>query len=200
MMQLELAHIARLRESLASGVPFAEAAPQAIGGTEACGGLWRFYSESWPAGGAKRWNEGSSWKQHWREFLPRDAFAFGEDVFGNQLIVVPGHENALLLNHENAECADLYCDPSSLLTTILNDGIDWIDAYSDGSLSVARRYLPVAQDSHLHWTTPLILGGMVDDSNISTIERESHLVGHAKLWLQVRGLPPGTVVTPQAVS
>jgi hypothetical protein len=196
MMQLELAQVVRLQDSLASGAPFVEAAPQVIGGTEAGGCLWRFYSESWPAGGARRWNEGSSWKLHWREFLPYDAFAFGEDVFGNQLIVVPGHENAMLLNHENAACADLHCDPVSLLTTILNDGINWIDAYGDGSLTVARDYFPVARECHLHWTTPLILGGTVCNSNISVVERESHLVGHAKLWLQVRGLPPGTVVAP----
>jgi hypothetical protein len=196
-VQLEPTQVARLRESLANGIPFSKASPQVIGGADACDGLWRFYSESWPAGGIRHWNEKSAWKEHWREFIPDGAFAFGEDVFGNQLIVVPEQENILLLNHENAECADLYCDPVSLLTTILKDGIDWIDVYGDGSLAVARRYGPVARESHLHWTTPLILGGIVSDSNLSTIERESHLVGHAKLWLQVRGLPPGTVVVPK---
>jgi hypothetical protein len=194
-MQLEPTRIGRLQELLASGVSFSEASPKAIGGTDACGGLWRFYSESWPAGGVRYWNEKSVWKQHWQELLPVGAFAFGEDVFGNQLIVVPAREDVLLVNHENANCIELYCDPLSLLTTILNDGIDWIDLYGDGSLTIARRYVPVAQESHLHWTTPLILGGTVSDSNVSVVERESHLVGHAKLWSQVRGLPPGSIVT-----
>lgn len=194
-MQLESRHVEQLRESLAGGVPLAQAVQQTIGDADACGGLWRFYSESWPSGGVERWNERSAWKLHWRDFLPAGAFAFGEDVFGNQLIVVPGHENALLLNHENAECSDLYCDPVTLLATVLNDGVGWIDFYSDGSLTVARRFLPLPREFHLHWTTPLILRGAVDDSNVSIVERESHLVGHAKLWAQLRGLPPGTAVT-----
>jgi len=194
-MQLEPTQIERLQELIASGVSFSEASPKAIGGTDTCEGLWRFYAESGPAGGVRYWNERGVWRQHWQELLPVGAFAFGEDVFGNQLIVVSSREDVILVNHENAHCTELYCDPVSLLTTILNEGIDWIDLYGDGSLAIARRYVPVAQESHLHWTTPLILGGTVSDSNVSVVERESHLVGHAKLWSQVRGLPPGSSVT-----
>ncbi len=196
-MQLESDQVVRLQESLESGIPLTEALPKAIGGTEACGGLWRFYSESWPAGGIRYWNTESGWKQHWQALLPQGTFAFGEDVFGNQLIVVQGEEDVFLWNHENGECTDLYSDPVNLLTTVLSNGIDWIDQYGDGSLAVARRHGPVARESHLHWTTPLILGGTVSDSNVSVIERESHLVGHAKLWSQVCGLPPGTIVAPK---
>ncbi|MBX9654853.1 hypothetical protein K2Y11_14675 [bacterium] len=195
MMQLEPTHVARLKEALEQGSPVLEAVPKAIGDTEACNGLWRFYSESWPAGGVRLWNTESQWKQHWEAFLPQGAFAFGEDVFGNQLIVVPGEHDIFLWNHENGVCTDLYSDPVNLLTTASKDGIDWIDLYSDGSLAVARRFGPVARESHLHWTTPLILGGVVNDSNISVVEREMHLVGHAKLWSRVRNLPLGTIVT-----
>jgi len=196
MMQLEPTHIARLKEALEHGASVAEALQKAIGDIEACDGLWRFYSESWPPGGIRHWNSDSRWKQHWEAFLPQRAFAFGEDVFGNQLIVVPEEDGVFLWNHENGECTDLYSDPVSLLTTALKDGIDWIDLYGDGSPVVARRFGPVVRESHLHWVTPLILGGVVSDSNISVVERETHLVGHAKLWSQLRDLPPGTTVTP----
>ncbi|MFO0899075.1 MAG: hypothetical protein U0836_16745 [Pirellulales bacterium] len=179
-----------MKEALEHGSPVSEALQKAIGGTEACHGLWRFYSDSWPSGGTRHWNTDSRWKQQWEAFLPQRAFAFGEDVFGNQLIVVPGEVDVFLWNHENGECTDLYSDPVGLLTTALQDGIGWIDLYGDGSLAVARRFGPVARESHLHWTTPLFLGGAVNDSNISVVEREAHLAGHAKLWSQVRSPPP----------
>lgn len=195
-MQLEPTHIARLEASIEQGSSLLDALPKVIGDSEACSGLWRFYSESWPAGGIQEWNSGSRWKHHWEAFLPPGAFAFGEDVFGNQLIVVPGEDDVLMWNHENGESTDLYLDPVNLLKTALNDGIDWIDLYGDGSLAVAKRFGHVARESHLHWTTPLILGGVVNDSNISVVERELHLVGHANLWSQIRDLPPGTAITP----
>jgi hypothetical protein len=132
MMQLGPTHVARLKQALEQGTPLGDALSKAIGDTEACNGLWRFYSESWPAGGIRHWNEEGPWKQHWGAFLPHGAFAFGEDVFGNQLIVVPGEDAVFLWNHENGECLDLYADPINLLATVLNDGIDWIDLYGDG--------------------------------------------------------------------
>ena len=72
--------------------------------------------------------------------------------------------------------------------------IDWIDFYSDGSLQIARGFGVVPEDSHLHWTTPLVLGGSVNLANLGIVPRDKHHVGHAKLWAQVSGLPPGTEV------
>ena len=193
-MQLESIHVDNLRHVLIEGRPLLDALPKVIGNTSACSGFWRFYSDSWPFGGIQLWNADSRWRLNWRELIPQRAFAFGEDVFGNQLLVMDGLENVFLWNHENAECVDLYFPPVSLLETILKEGVGWIDFYDNGSIAVARQFGPVANDFHLHWTTPLILGGVVNDSNISIIEREAHLIGHAKLWSQVRDLPPGTKV------
>lgn len=195
-MKLELEHVARLKDSLEHGNPFSEAL-EAIEDTEISDGLWRFYSKSWPAGGMSRWNTESRWKEHWKIFLPHGAFAFGEDVFGNQLIAIPGEEDVFLWNHENGECMDLHANVVTLLTTVLAHGIDWVELYENGSLEVARRHGAVPRQSHLHWVTPLILGGAVSSSNIAVVERESHLVGHVKLWSQVQQLPPGTVVAPK---
>lgn len=192
--QVTLHHIARLDELLASGTPPSTAFPQAVGGTCVCDDIWRFFSDSWPQGGIAEWNSGSSWKSHWQPVLPSGLFSFGEDVFGNQLVFVNRFDNAVLWNHENGECFDLLVAPCELLRTALESGIDWIDFYSDGSLSVARRYGAVPLDMHLHWTTPLVLGGQVSLNNLSLVQREPHLVGHAKLWSQLGGLPPGTTV------
>ncbi len=185
-MQLELTHLVRLNDSLNQGRPLEESLPAAIGDTAVCMGLWRFYSDSWPVGGVRHWNTNSQWKLHWSDFLPDAVFAFGEDVFGNQLMVGAENDVVTLWNHENGAFTNLYLNPVDLLTTALNDGIDWIDQYNDSSLMIARRFGPVANESHLHWTMPLFLGGNVNDSNISIVEREPHLVGHAKLWSQIR--------------
>jgi hypothetical protein len=48
----------------------------------------------------------------------------------------------------------------------------------------------------LHWTAPLFLGGRVELHNVSLVQRDDHLVGHASLWRQVADLPPGSTVKP----
>lgn len=194
MRQLQSQDVDVLSELVAKNTPLPEAIAGSIGDTHASEGLWRFYSANWPFGGVRTWNEVSQWKTMWRPFLPAGAFAFGEDVFGNQLMIVDGLETVQLLDHETAEFSDLYCEPDVLLRTVLQDGIDWIDQYGDGSLSIARLFLPVSLSTHLHWVTPLMLGGDVSRENISIVDRESHLVGHAKLWSQLRDLPPGSAV------
>ncbi len=197
MTPLSLQHLVRLDELLAGGTAPPAAFPQAVGGTSVSDGIWRFFSNSWPLGGISGWNVGSSWKSYWQPFLPSGLFSFGEDVFGNQLILANGCDNALLWNHENGECFDLLVGPCELLRTALESGIDWIDFYSDGSLTVAKQYGAVSLEMHLHWTTPLVLGGQVSRDNISLVQRELHLVGHARLWSQVSGLLTDTVVVPR---
>lgn len=197
MTLLSAHHVARLVRLLANGGTPLLAFPQSIGETSLCDGIWRFFSDSWPLGGIGDWNEGSSWKSHWQPFLPSGLFCFGEDVFGNQLVLVGGFDNVLLWNHENGECHDLFVGPCDLLRTAVESGIEWIDFYSDGSLAVARQYGPVPPKMHLHWTTPLILGGEVSPANLSLAEREPHIVGHANLWTQVSGLPPGATLLPR---
>lgn len=197
MPPLSIQQVTRLNELFATGATPPVAFPQSIGGTSLCDGIWRFFSDSWPQGGITGWNVGSSWKSHWQSFLPSGLFSFGEDVFGNQLVLVGGCDNVLLWNHENGECHDLFVGPCELLRTVVESGMDWIDFYCDGSLAVARQHGAVPLDMHLHWTTPLILGGQVSRDNISLVQREPHLVGHAKLWSQVSGLAPGTTVIPR---
>ncbi len=196
MTPLGLQHLSGLDELLTSGTTYLAAFPQAIGGTSACHGIWRFFSDSWPQGGISSWNGGSSWRAHWLPFLPSGFFSFGEDVFGNQLVVVNGGGAAVLWNHETGECHDLLVGPSELLRTAFESGIDWIDIYSDDSLAIAKQFGPVPLASHLHWMKPLFLGGQTTPDNVSLVKREAHLIGHAKLWSQVGELPPGTSVIP----
>lgn len=194
MISLSSEHIAALRAQLDRGIAPNKGLPSALGATQTADGLWRFYSDSWPGQGIGWWNSESPWRLHWGRFLPLGLFSFAEDVFGNQLVNIAGRSEVYLLNHENAECHSLYVNPGELLSTVTGSGIDWIDFYSDGSLQVARGFGVVPEDSHLHWTTPLVFGGSVNLANLSIVPRDKHHVGHAKLWAQVSGLPPGTEV------
>jgi hypothetical protein len=182
---------------MSGGVPRADALSVVIGGLDLADGLWRFYSSSWPTAGIRAWNRSAAWRQHWLRFLPEGLFCFGEDVFGNQLSLLPGSQNVFIWNHENGECHDLLVGPPDLIQTILESGLDWIDFYGDGSPNIARGFGAVPCGSHLHWVTPLILGGQVRPDNVALVEREAHLVGHAETWDQVAGLPPGRVVILQ---
>jgi hypothetical protein len=194
MESLSAEHVARVDDGLARGLRMGEALPEMVGGTQTADGLWRFFSASWPNGGVGEWNHDAGWNADWRGFLKPDLFSFGEDVFGNQLVLLTEGGTVFLWNHENAECHDLLVGPVELLRTVVDHGIDWIDFYADGSLSIARQcgYTPL--EMHRHWTTPLILGGAASFSNVSLVERAAHLRGHAKLWSQLAHLPAGTKI------
>lgn len=186
----------QLRHELSGAIPLADALSKSVGETQAGGGVWRFFSARYPNGGVAEWNSTVTWKLEW-EFTSTLVHAFGEDLFGNQLILRPDFENVHLWNHEDGSVVDLLLDPVTLLETVVQSGLDWIDFYNDGSLKIAEaRLMDVPTECHLHWTTPLILGGKLSVENTSVVERSMHLVGHAKLWRQLRGCDSGTVVVP----
>lgn len=185
MNLLSVEQVDRLDEFLAAGIEPLRAFPEATGGSSVGDGAWRLFSDEWPTNGIRHWNQGSAWKAHWKPFISPMLLSFGEDVFGNQLMIGGSGENVLLWNHENGECTDLWVGPTELLRTVIDNGLRWIDFYSDRSLDVAGQFSPVPLDMHLHWVTPLFLGGQVAASNISLIERDAHLVGHAQIWSQL---------------
>jgi hypothetical protein len=187
----------QLRNEVRRTIPLVEALSTSVGETQVASGLWRFFSGRYPKGGVAQWNSSAAWKHEWEGALLK-FHAFGEDLFGNQLVLRSGFENVYLWNHEDGSMADLLLDAATLLETVVQSGLDWIDFYKDGSLTIAQtRLMDVPTECHLHWTTPLILGGNVSVENTTVVERSMHLVGHAKLWMQVRGCEPGTIVVPR---
>jgi len=197
MRDLRRDHIVQCREAVGRGTRVAESLVKYVGGHQLASGLWRLFSGTFPPGGAMTWNSPEIWKGAWG--LSADAFfAFGEDLFGNQLVIPAGGDVAMIWNHESGELADLVLGPIELLDTCLDSGLGWIEFYTPAMLEVGRVQLPeVPNDSHLHWTTPLILGGSVLPSNTSVVERRQHLEGHAALHRQISGLDHGAFVIPK---
>lgn len=186
--------LAQLKKALDRGERPARALPACVGGASVGEGRWRFFSESHPQMGIASWNE--AWRTGW-SLKSEDVFAFGEDVFGNQLVVRASGATVFLCNHEDGVCFDLEMNPAELLEMAAKHGLSWIDFYEDGSLDVAKPFLPkVTWENHLHWTTPLILNGRVEEKNLTLVDRLKHLSGHAQLWRQISDLPPGTEVVP----
>jgi hypothetical protein len=194
MRSLSDEHLTKLGELLRGSALVGLALSESAGMTQVANGLWRIYAPDWPDGGAANWNSEHAWKKLWAPYLPSGIYFFGEDVFGNQLALIGTSTNVMMWNHESAEMHDLYVGPLELLKTVLENGVDWIDFYGNGSPGIARQHGAVAPDIHLHWTTPLILGGRVEFSNTCLVPRAPHLVGHAKLWSQVGRLSDGTAV------
>ncbi len=192
LKQITIENCSRINAlSKSSGIT---AALKTIGPACLADGIWRLFSDLYPSGGIDEWNTVSVWRAEWG-IADAGFQTFGEDLFGNQLVVRPGSGNAFLWNHENGEEHDLLLEPAELFGVIVENGLDWIDFYGDGSLAVARsRIKDVPMEQHLHWTTPLVLGGVVGVENTSLVDRVSHLVGHAKLWRQIGDLPPGSSV------
>jgi hypothetical protein len=200
MNVLNPADCERLRDEVSKGTALSEALSKIIGGSETGTSVWRLYSNNFPLQGVLNWNADSVWKREWK--LPtKDFHAFGEDIFGNQLIIQPCISQVVLWNHENGSLVDLLLDPITLLETVVENGLSWIDFYADGSLKVAEAKISdLPYECHLHWTTPLILGGQVSSENTSIVERSMHLVGHARLWNQLHDQGPGShiIVKPQS--
>jgi hypothetical protein len=164
-----------------------------IGGCEIEGGLWRFYSSTYPAGGVEAWNM-ASWRTTWASLTPAIRFV-GEDIFGNQLTLIDGVDECQWWSHESGDLVGLEADLGTLIDAVCEAGLGWIDVYKDRSLDVARVLLPrCGRDRHIHWVTPRILGGEVALSNTALVDRETHLIGHGKLWATLGKLPPGTEI------
>lgn len=186
--------VRRLENLLDEGCSINDAIARTIGGKLLSDGMWRFYSHDWPRGRVTEWNS-SGWRESWSQFLDPSAFFIGEDLFGNQLYVSGSNENVYLWNHENAESHDLLVDCRELVTTVFQHGLSWIDFYVNEYLEIMRTNQIGTLDRHLHWTTPLILGGAIHQNNLSIVEREPHLIGHAMLWKKIFNLPLGTEFT-----
>lgn len=195
MNPLTTQQVALLQSTLEHGSVVRETVAAFIGGTVVGGGLWRFFSSGHPSIGIDGWND--RWCAAWA--LPKESiFAFGEDVFGNQLLLTSKESTVYVCDHENGSCHDLELGPTDLLAAVLQHGLSWIDFYSNGSPDVAMEFLAsLGWEQHLHWTQPLVLGGPVTAQNVSIVDRFAHLTGHAKLWTQISGAPPGTEIRIQ---
>src|ERR1043165_6148925 len=159
MTELQIENLIALRSALPDE-PLRLALPGTMGGYSTANGFWRFFSNKYPApGGILAWNSDNLWRQAWTG-LTVELFFWGEDIFGNQLALVPGRSNAFIWNHENGELIDLLLAPDILVETVLQSGIDWIDFYNPDILAIGRaKVLDIPENCHLHWTQPLILGG-----------------------------------------
>ena len=185
------------KERVSAGTPFSDVVPGVLGGTLLDNGFWRFFGSSEPGSlSLGTWSSPDTWKHAWNGLA--SLTFWGEDVVGNQLLL-DGEGNVYLWNHENALTIELGFDLFTILETCLSHGFGWVDFYSDGSYSLAkarvRGELPL--DSHWHWLQPRTLGGRATGENLTPVERVQHLIGHGKLWLQLRDLPEGSRVIPK---
>jgi len=194
MTELGPVHLGLLRAALGRGLGLRAALAESVGGTTTASGVWRFFSDSIPAGGVLKWNASGGWRAAWG-LADNQLYAFGEDVFGNQLMLVDDPAASLIWNHETGGLSELAFGPIDLLEIVAESGLEWLGYYQDGELAVAgQKAGSVSIEEHLHWTQPLVLGGVARVENTSLVDRHDHLIGHAELWCQVEDLPLGSSV------
>jgi hypothetical protein len=191
MKQLDLDAVRRFKSACDSAADILSAAADSIGGTTVADGFWRFFGREEPPPGIQQWNSASLWKAVWGS-RAEGISSIGEDLFGNQLICSSGQSELLIWDHETGEVSSTLLTPDSTLESVVAHGVDWIDFYANGAPQIARQFAGrVAPTAHIHWTTPLALGGKVAVENTSIIDRVAHMVGHGKLWQQISDLSPG---------
>jgi hypothetical protein len=181
-----------LETRLRQGDDLRDALRGELGGVATAGGLWRIFSEKQPDGGVIAWNaEQSPWRIAWSGQLA-PFYAFGEDVFGNQLALRDPKPDApvALWDHETGTLTDLGLDALTLLRAVDEAGLDWLEPYPTEALQLGLQ-LAVPPNDHLHWVTPLALGGKTVAANACRLPRVQHLVGHAALWAQIHDMPSG---------
>lgn len=192
MSSLQMDGLLTLDKLLKGSTPPPTAIAVSIGGSTLADGIWRFFSPTLPAGGVDKWNK--EWRTAWG-IQSQTLFSFGEDVFGNQLVLTAAAANVHIFDHEDGSCADLGMNITDVLRGGLDHGLDWIDFYQNGSLQIAKEFVEtLSWEQHLHWLTPLIIGGTIARENLRIVERLAHLRGHVNLWRQIANLPPGTEV------
>lgn len=166
-----------------------------LGGKGVASGFWRFFSRTHPACGTGEWN--LRWCRSWG-LAPENVYSFGEDLFGNQLLIFMGRTSAYVLDHEDGECHDTQLSVDDLVEAVLDNGVGWLDFYANGANTIGVDFVAqVDWESHLHWVQPLSLGGRVSRDNVSIVERMAHLVGHERLWERIRDAAPGDEILPQ---
>jgi len=194
MKQFDLKALTRFQESFDTTGDVLDVVADTIGDTCTASGLWRIFGRSMPKLGIHDWNSQSLWKQHWGD-LAHDITCIGEDIFGNQLVCITETSNLLIWDHENGGLFTLNLNPQDAFEVVLKHGIGWIDFYNDKYIQVGLdRLVDLTENSHVHWTTPLILGGEIDINNTSIIDRVNHLIGHGKLWCQLQDVSLGSSV------
>lgn len=191
MQPLPELQIQALRNSLANSSPRV-AIPSTIGGFTVCQGFWRIFSHANPKEGVAAWN--MRWCKAWG-VSGDQVFAFGEDVFGNQLVLSRSNKYVHICDHENGQAVDTELGLIDLLESVAGHGVSWLDFYGNGAFDVASRFLQTLDwEDHLHWTKPLILNGAVSRENVSVVNRNAHLSGHEAIWKEISSLPPGTQI------
>jgi hypothetical protein len=190
MEALTLSGIEAARRILSADRPDLAALEEAIGGRTTAGGIWRFFSSAHPASGAAAWR--NELRTAWRsESLASQAF--GEDLFGNQLVWHSAGGAMSVWDHEDGSYWDAEMAVADMLEGVLSHGLGWVDFYPAGAVDLAQALADqVSWAQHLHWVHPLVLSGAVTRENLALLDRTPHIRGHAELWAQVSGLPAGT--------
>jgi hypothetical protein len=138
------------------------------------------------------WNKDSTWKYEYKKFF-RNAWAFAEDIFGNQFLF--DQSGVAWLNSESGETQHL-CKTFSEWIEMLFANInfytgmsikqDWEKANPDQELTGQYLLCP---------TIPFILGGEYKIDNLFRIEGQKCMLLKAKIAQQIRNLPDGTKIT-----
>jgi hypothetical protein len=191
-MECDATSLPRLQHALETGAPMAVAVSSALGGLT-LDGIVRFFGADCPPGGVDAWNR-AAWRAEWA--LGGDVRCLGEDCFGNQLLC-PSSDVVAWWNHETGDTYDLEVDVVTLVSVGIDSGVRWLDCYRDIDFSSVESLVKaLSMREHLHWVTPLVLGGDRNATNLQAVERNAHMTGHAELWRKIGRLPPGTRVVP----
>jgi hypothetical protein len=137
------------------------------------------------------WNEPSTWKAEYHDFFT-DAWAFAEDVFGNQFMF--DHSGVVWLELETGRLRWLCRTFSEWVALVLKEtdfytgarfAQAWEEAHPDESLTGMYHLAPL---------TLFVCGGQYDIENLWRCAAHGHMAMNASIARQIKHLPNGTKI------
>ena len=155
-------------------------------GTRAFGGALRFFD-------AKNQEWVATWGKYYGNLLPKLRF-FAGDAFG-LLYGLDSNKKVSIFWTETADIEDLGVSEDEFYQLIQQDPDETINLalYKDAVDKLGEPNLD--QDFALKVETAL--GGQLSIDNLYICDRESHLIGLAKIATQIHKMPAGTRVIPK---
>jgi hypothetical protein len=147
-----------------------------------------------PERGLYEWNDASSWRADY-EGMANGAVFFAEDAFGTQFCV---HDGAIAtFEPETGTFGRIAADTDEWAAKILDDYSFW------SGHPVARawqsQHSPLPVGSRLIPTTPFVLGGKFEATNVHAVDAVTGMKYRASIARQIRDLPDGASITLKVI-
>ncbi len=169
-----------------------------VGGLLAFQGALRIFawSEDAQLYSASTWNADETWRSSYRELLSPKWQSIAEDAFGTQYLLHSDTGRMALFWSETGEVEELEADPEQFFRAIIAepDSTIWLGFYSRCVMALGKP----SPKQHFALKVESAVGGEHTTDNVLVMDATTHMRALGQLAHQIRDVPIGTPLEPQA--